>query len=65
MRIGDLVRFSARTTPSRATSELVGILVAVSQPEGFAKSIATVFWTSLSKKMQHLTEQLEVINESR
>jgi len=62
---GDLVRFTARRSPTREASHLMGILVAVTQPEGFSKPIATVFWTSLNRQMQHLAEQLEAINENR
>jgi len=62
---GDLVRFAAGRGPERAGNHLMGILVAVTQPEGFSKPIATVFWTSLNRQMQHLAEQLEAINENR
>ena len=65
MRVGDLVRFSAKVITASAAAELVGILVAISQPKGLTKPIATVFWTSENKRLQHLVEQLEVINENR
>jgi len=63
MRVGDLVRFSADHGDVLGPG-LLGILVAVSQPKGLPKPIATVFWTSINRKIQHLREQLEVISGS-
>ena len=65
MRVGDLVRFSAKVITASAAAELIGILVAISQPKGLTKPIATVFWTLENKRRQHLIEQLEVVSESR
>ena len=61
MRVGDLVKL---VVPSERFGTL-GVLLAISQPAGLSKPVATVMWASSTGKRQHLPEQLEVINENR
>ena len=65
MKIGDLVRFVWENTPAEEGSEELGILLKVSQPKGLEKPIAKVHWFSMMYPLQHLTEALEVVSETR
>ena len=62
MRVGDLVKL---VVPCERFGTL-GVLLAISQPRGLSKPIATVMWPSQpGRKRQHLIKQLEVVSESR
>ena len=61
MRVGDLVKLAV---PCERFGT-VGVLLAISQPIGLSKPIATVVWACAAGKRQHLPEQLEVLSESR
>ena len=61
MRVGDLVKL---VVPCERFGTL-GVLLALSQPVGLSKPVATVMWSSRARKRQHLPEQLEVVSASR
>ena len=60
MRVGDLVKL---VVPCERFGTL-GVLLAISQPRGLSKPIATVMWACSAEKRQHLPEQLEAVSES-
>ena len=61
MKIGDLVKLVVPCERFGTT----GILLALSQPTGLSKPVATVMWACGEGKRQHLLEQLEVLSENR
>ena len=65
MRVGDLVKFDWKNTPAGTGPDEVGILLKLIHPKGLEKPIGKVFWFTMNSPLQHLTEVLEVVSESR
>ena len=65
MRVGDLVKFNWKNTPTGTGPDELGILLNVTQPKVLQKPIARVFWFRANSPLQHLAEVLEVVSESR